>query len=62
MTVSGDECACATANVHVRDGIGTSANILSTLPNGDCLLFKGDTGTDTAGSSWVNVDYNGQVE
>lgn len=54
-------CACATTDVHVRDGVGTSANILDTLMPSDCLPFKNLRGSDDGGASWVNVDFQGEV-
>ncbi|XP_052262664.1 peptidoglycan-recognition protein SC2-like isoform X2 [Dreissena polymorpha] len=53
------DCACATTGVNVRDGAGTTHNILTTLATGKCLPFKGQR-QNVAGDSWVNVDYNGQ--
>ncbi|XP_060586631.1 peptidoglycan-recognition protein SC2-like [Ruditapes philippinarum] len=53
------QCACATTNVHVRDGAGTTHTILTTLATGHCLTFKGHRQT-VSGASWVNVDYHGK--
>lgn len=55
-----DECACATGNVHVRSGAGTTHSILGTLPTDSCLAFKGHLST-VSGTHWANVDYHGQV-
>ncbi|XP_046381018.1 uncharacterized protein LOC124152217 isoform X1 [Haliotis rufescens] len=52
---SAAQCACATGNVHVRSGVGTSHAILGTLNTGSCVTYKGD---ETSG--WVHVDFNGQ--
>lgn len=54
-----DECACATGNVHVRSGAGTTHSILGTLPTDSCLAFKGHLST-VSGTHWANVDYHGQ--
>lgn len=53
-----DECACATGNVHVRSGAGTTHSILGTLPTDSCLAFKGHLST-VSGTHWANVDYHG---
>nr|WVH45108.1 PGRP-S3 [Archivesica marissinica] len=57
-SVSCTQCACATGNVHVRNGAGTSHTILTTLTTSNCLTFKGHRQT-VSGSHWVNVDYQG---
>uniref|UniRef100_K1RBE8 Peptidoglycan recognition protein n=1 Tax=Magallana gigas TaxID=29159 RepID=K1RBE8_MAGGI len=54
-----DECACATGNVHIRSGAGTTHSILGTLPTDSCLAFKGHLST-VSGTHWANVDYHGQ--
>ncbi|XP_050418332.1 peptidoglycan-recognition protein LB [Patella vulgata] len=51
------KCACATGNVHVRSGAGTSHGILGTMAIGSCLPFKGDRST-VGGLSWAHVDYD----
>ncbi|KAL4233783.1 hypothetical protein ACF0H5_008461 [Mactra antiquata] len=53
------QCACATTNVHVRDGAGTTHTIYTTLITGHCLTYKGHQQT-VNGAAWVNVDYNGK--
>lgn len=55
-----DECACATGNVHVRSGAGTTHSILGTLPTDSCLAFKGHLST-VSDTHWANVDYHGQA-
>ncbi|XP_045196740.1 peptidoglycan-recognition protein SC2-like [Mercenaria mercenaria] len=57
--VQGSQCACATTDVHVRNGAGTTHTILTTLATGHCLTFKGHRQT-VSGASWVNVNYHGQ--
>ena len=57
---NGEECACATGNVHIRSGAGTTHSILGTLTAESCLAFKGHM-TTISGTHWANVDYQGQV-
>ncbi|XP_060566740.1 peptidoglycan recognition protein 1-like [Ruditapes philippinarum] len=52
------QCACATTNVHVRDGPGLSHTILTILFTDQCLSYKGHRQTVNE-TSWVNVDYHG---
>ena len=54
------DCACATTGVNVRDGAGTTHNILTLLQPGNCLTYKNHR-QSVNGADWVNVDYNGQV-
>lgn len=54
------QCACATTDVNVRDGAGTSHSILTVLMDGHCLPYTGNRQT-VSGYDWLNVDYNGQV-
>lgn len=54
------QCACATDNVHVRSGAGTTHNILGTLNTGSCVTYKEHMMSAT-GYQWANVDYHGQV-
>ncbi|XP_045194511.2 peptidoglycan-recognition protein SC2-like isoform X1 [Mercenaria mercenaria] len=57
--VGGDDCACATSNVHIRDGAGTNAEILTTLKNHHCVKFNG-TRQIVNGDRWISVIYNGK--
>ena len=54
------DCACATTAVNVRDGAGTTHNILTTLQPGHCLTYKNHR-QNVDGADWVNVDYHGRV-
>lgn len=54
------QCACATDNVHVRSGAGTTNHILGTLSTGSCVTYKEHMMSAT-GYQWANVDYHGQV-
>ena len=56
----GSQCACATGNVHVRTGAGTSHSILATLAVGECHPDKGGR-QHAGGLEWANLDYNGHV-
>lgn len=60
-STAADECACATEDVNIRDGIGTAANVLGVLQSGKCVPYIGDRGTDEYDATWVKVDYNSQV-
>lgn len=57
--VNSEDCACATSNVHIRDGVGTNANILTTLMKHHCVAFDGTRQT-VNGDSWIHVIFNGK--
>ncbi|XP_046564822.1 peptidoglycan-recognition protein SC2-like [Haliotis rubra] len=52
---SAAQCACATGDVHVRSGVGTSHAILGVLTKGSCATYEGDQN-----SGWMHVNFNGK--
>ena len=56
----GQDCACATADVHVRNGAGVSHGSLGILTPGQCVPYKGDQ-VHNGGLLWAHVEYNGHV-
>lgn len=57
---SAERCACATGNVHMRDGAGVTHNVVGTMTPGECVSYKGDK-IPVGSMQWAHVEYNGNV-
>ncbi|XP_046344663.1 N-acetylmuramoyl-L-alanine amidase-like [Haliotis rufescens] len=55
---SAERCACATGNVHMRDGAGVTHNVVGTMTPGECVSYKGDK-IPVGSMQWAHVEYNG---
>ncbi|KAL8613357.1 hypothetical protein ACOMHN_052596 [Nucella lapillus] len=58
-TAHATRCACATANVHLRSGPGTTYGIVSTLSSHHCLPHDGRQ-LNGNGYLWYHLDFQGQ--
>ncbi|KAK7109321.1 peptidoglycan-recognition protein SC2-like [Littorina saxatilis] len=62
VSVKGTEasqCACATERLHLRNGPGTTHDVITTLASQQCLPHDGQQ--QVQGSyTWLHLDYNGQ--